>query len=81
MLRALPRMAIAVAHDAGTACQLGREPSWPWCRVTPPVTAVGTHGRSAAGRPGPRGAAVRGRPPPLAVGMIVTSGSGTESEP
>jgi hypothetical protein len=26
MLRAIPRMAIAVAHDAGTACQLGREP-------------------------------------------------------
>jgi len=26
MLRAIPRIAIAVAHDAGTACQLGREP-------------------------------------------------------
>ena len=26
MLRAIPRKAIAVAHDAGTACQLGREP-------------------------------------------------------
>ena len=26
MLRAIPRKAIAAAHDAGTACQLGREP-------------------------------------------------------
>jgi hypothetical protein len=25
MLRAIPCIAIAVAHDAGTACQLGRE--------------------------------------------------------
>lgn len=26
MLRAIPRTAIAVAHDAGIACQFGREP-------------------------------------------------------
>ena len=81
MLRAIPRMAIAVAHDAGTACQLGREP---FLAVVPGHAASHWQlGRMAEAGwpPGPRGAAVRGRPPLLAVGMIVTSGSGMESEP
>ena len=38
MLRAIPRIAIAVAHDAGTACQLGREPFLAVVLGTPSVT-------------------------------------------
>jgi hypothetical protein len=81
MLRAIPRIAIAVAHDAGTACQLGREP---FLAVVPGHAAshwqLGrmAEARLAAGAAGRQYAAAR---PPLAVGMIVTSGSGMESEP
>jgi hypothetical protein len=81
MLRAIPRIAIAVAHDAGTACQLGREP---FLAVVPGHAASHWQlGRMAEARLA-AGAARGGssRPPaPLPVGMIVTSGSGTESEP
>ena len=43
--------------------------------------AVGTHGRSAAGRRRRAGRQYAAARPPLPVGMIVTSGSGMESEP
>jgi hypothetical protein len=82
MLRAIPRMATAVAHDAGTACQLRREP---FLAVVlghaRQSLAVGTHGRSAAGRRRRAGRQYAAARPQLAVGMIVTSGSGMESEP
>jgi hypothetical protein len=82
MLRAIPRIAIAVAHDAGTACQLGREPllavmlghaasHWQSGRMAEARLAAGAARGGSTRPPGP--------PPP--VGMIVTSGSGTESEP
>jgi len=82
MLRAIARIAIAVAHDAGTACQLGREPflavvlghaasHWQLGRMA--------EARLAAGAA--RGGSTRPPAPPPAVGMIVTSGSGMESEP
>ena len=82
MLRAIPCIAIAVAHDAGTACQLGREPflavvlghaasHWQLGRMAEARLAAGTA----------RGGSTRPPGPPLPVGMIVTSSSGTESEP
>jgi hypothetical protein len=82
MLRAIPRMATAVAHDAGPRASSAGNPSWPWCRATP--ASHWQPGRMAEARlagGAARGGRTRPPRPQLAVGMIVTSGSGMESEP